>query len=288
MLPVRLYLPPPRTPLLPGAQLDQFLHYDLGGPPAGGVFVADRHLARQAFVNHQVAAVDPIDTEFAMVSWWSMRPDLEDAQVYRGPLLFFDTSTYTPTLPEGGLPVASALRLYLDATGVSLKMPDRIALRQHRHEPRQLVRRLVQMPAGLRNRDLFEARLRMLPSPRSLWLWQKRMREAFWQSHAIYRFLADLASEAIVAFQGNGEEAPASYFESDVQFDPALGAIFLKSDFRIPIRSGLHCFRLGDIPPKALALRQARYEIGMRGARTLKVRAKQAQAKQAQSQAAAA
>ena len=66
--------------------------------------------------------------------------------------------------------------------------------------------------------------------------------------------LADLAGGAIGAYEGNGADVPATWFESDVELDPATGSIYAARDHRVPIAGQVAGFPPGSVPPEVTAL----------------------------------
>jgi hypothetical protein len=155
----------------------------------------------------------------------------------------------------------------------------RSSVRQFRQPPTALWRRSVGAPRFNYPRypehfelwQRFEMRLRALPDPHGLARWYRWLRAGWWTRFALARFLADAADGAIVAYQPDGSDAPASFFESDVDLDPE-GPIFCRRDRRIPLLAHLRFYRADDPPAAAIALRAARLANGMKGALTQRAR----------------
>lgn len=253
---IRLYLPPPRVPRLAGARRDPLLHA-LGAPPAGGIFeTTDRHLAREAVWSRKVALVDPVDTEFAMLLWRCMERCPDAPAAYVGPALHFDPAAFTaPMLPKDGLPAQDAVAAYLAAAPVPLAMPlRRLSLRAFCNPPALLWRRTVQAPPYPRNPEhvdrwqRFELQVRALPSPHALSRWYRRVQTGWWTSFALHRLLAAVTEGAIVAYSAAGDETPATYWASDLDFDSQTGDLFCRSDSRVPLRGALRFYPAGRMP----------------------------------------
>jgi hypothetical protein len=169
-------------------------------------------------------------------------------------------------LPTGGLSAGEAIEAYLNAApmaglakGCGVR---RLSVRQFRHPPATLWRRTVPAPRGLnysrypehlQRWNRFEMQLRALPGPKYLAQWIKAQRSEFWRKFAIHRLLADAAAGAIVAYDSQARDVPATHWESDVDFDPERGDVYCRHDSRLPLRRALRFHSAADIPAAAAA-----------------------------------
>jgi hypothetical protein len=107
--------------------------------------------------------------------------------------------------------------------------------------------------------------MRALPDPRGLARWYRRLRSDWWGRFAVSRFLADAASSAIVGHELDSNEALASFWESDVDYDPEHGAIFCRRDRRVHLLARLRFHAGGDQPAEAIARHQQHVRQGFAG-----------------------
>jgi hypothetical protein len=270
---IRLYLPP-RTRPMAGGRRDPLLD-ELGAPLAGGIFeAADRHLARQAVWGHRVGLVDPVDGESAVMAWCAMQRDREAPATYVGPQLFFDPAAFiAPVLPPGGLTSDATFAAYMAGAPVHIENSTtsvstaRLSVRQASQPPSPLWRRTVpaprlnypRYPAHHEKWTRWEFKITSVPAPKHLANWLSAQREGWWTKFATHRFLADAAESAIIAYDSQARAVPASYWQSDVDFDPD-GDLYLRSDRRTPLYRRLRFHAAADVP--ALAVDRAARALG--------------------------
>jgi hypothetical protein len=188
-----------------------------------------------------------------------------------------------PVLPDNGLDARDALSRYLAGAPLPLALPTgRLSIRHYAAPPSPLWRRTVPAPRwncareldGVERWQRWERQLCALPEARGLARWYQRLRAAHWARVAVHRFLQDAAAGSIVAYAPKGEETPASFWESDVDFDPEFGAVFYRCDCRIPAAARLRFHRADDPSEAAIALRAMRLANGLKSTQTLLARGK--------------
>jgi hypothetical protein len=103
----------------------------------------------------------------------------------------------------------------------------------------------------------WELQITSVSAPNQILNWWRTQRAVWWTKFATHRFLSDAAEGVIVAYDSQARDVPATYWQSDVDFDPQRGDLYCRHDGRLPLRRSLR-FHAADDVPAAAAARAAR------------------------------